>query len=153
MGEVVKLFKYLTVFVIGAFGYALIELLWRWRTHWTMMVTGGICFMIIYALSRLERVPLAYKCAMGALAITAVEFTVGCIVNRALGWGVWDYSDLEYNIMGQVCLLFSIIWYLLCIPAFYLCRVLDNTLFLSYENKYEKVLQRKELFNKTDGDR
>ena len=148
-----NLFKYFNVFVIGAVGYALIELLWRGRTHWTMMITGGICFMIIYALSKLERVPLAYKCAMGALAITAVEFTVGCIVNIMLGWRVWDYSALEYNIMGQVCLLFSIIWYLICIPAFYLCKVLDNTLFLNYENKYERVLQKRQFSGKTDGDR
>ena len=139
-----NLFKYLNIFIIGAVGYALIELLWRGRTHWTMMVTGGICFMIIYALSKLDKVPLAYKCALGALFITAVEFIVGCIVNRMLGWGVWDYSALEFNIMGQVCLLFSIIWYLICIPAFYLCRLLDNTLFLSYENKYEAIFQRKE---------
>lgn len=147
-----NLFKYLNVFVIGAVGYALIELLWRGRTHWTMMITGGICFVIIYALSRLERVPLAYKCAMGALSITAVEFMVGCIVNIMLGWAVWDYSMLEYNIMGQVCLLFSIIWYLICIPAFYLCKILDNTLFLNYENKYGAILQRKENKEKSGRD-
>ena len=153
MGVAVSLLKYLNVFVIGAVGYALLELLWRGRTHWTMMITGGICFMIIYALSRLERVPLAYKCAIGALSITAVEFVVGCIVNRMLGWGVWDYSDLEYNIMGQVCLLFSILWYLICIPALYLCKVLDNTLFVNYECRYEAISGSKKGSKNTLGDR
>ena len=138
------LVKYFSIFTVGAIGYALIELAWRGRTHWTMMITGGICFMIIYALSKLERIPLAYKCAMGALGITSVEFIVGCIVNKALGWGVWDYSTMQFNIMGQICLLFSIIWYLMCIPALYLCKVLDNTLFLNFEEKYESVFRKKQ---------
>jgi uncharacterized membrane protein len=136
--------KYLSIFSIGAVGYAIIELAWRARTHWTMMITGGICFMIIYTLSKISRIPLAYKCAIGAISITVVEFIVGCIVNRSLGWGVWDYSNMEFNIMGQVCLLFSIIWYLICIPALYICKLLDNTLFLSYERKYEEIFRKKE---------
>ena len=23
---------------------------------------------------------------------------------------IWDYSDLQFNIMGQICLLFCIVW-------------------------------------------
>ena len=130
------LLKYFSVFSIGAIGYALIELVWRSRTHWTMMITGGICFVIIYFLSRLNRVPLAYKCALGSIIITGVEFIVGCVVNRVLGWGIWDYSSMQFNICGQICLLFSIMWYLLCIPALYLCKLLDAKLFASYENRY-----------------
>ena len=136
--------KYFSIFTVGALGYALIERAWRGRTHWTMMITGGICFMMIYMLSKLERVPLAYKCAIGALCITGIEFIVGCIVNKALGWGVWDYSSMQFNIMGQVCLLFSIIWYLISIPALYLCKVLDNTCFLNFEDKYGSLSEKKE---------
>ena len=80
---------------------------------------------------------MAYKCALGAAAITVVEFLVGCLVNRMLGWHVWDYSRLEFNIMGQVCLLFSVIWYLMCVPALYLGRMLDRTLFVYYEKIFE----------------
>ena len=29
------------LFLVGAGGYCLLELLWRGRTHWTMALTGG----------------------------------------------------------------------------------------------------------------
>lgn len=140
-----RILKYFSVFVIGGIGYGIIELLWRGRTHWTMLLTGGFCFLIIYFLNSLKRIPIAYKCAIGAASITVVEFFVGYVVNLMLNWKVWDYSMLEFNIMGQVCLLFCIVWYFLCLPSLYLCRLIDKTLFVYYENFFENR-RKKELF-------
>ena len=39
--------KYLFLFGIGGFIYALIEIMFRGHTHWTMMILGGICFIAI----------------------------------------------------------------------------------------------------------
>ena len=39
------------------------------------------------------------------------------IVNIILQWNVWDYSNVPFNVMGQICLPFSIIWFFLSLPA------------------------------------
>ena len=49
--------------------------------------------------------------------ITTVEFTVGIIVNVWLKLGVWDYSSKPYNLLGQVCLLYTNLWFLLSLFA------------------------------------
>ena len=118
-------FGLLAIFAVGAVGYSLLELLWRGYTHWTMAVTGGVCFSAIYALEKkLRRCELWLKCLAGTAVITAAEFLVGCVVNRGLGWGVWDYSARRGNLLGQICPLFSLIWFALCVVLFPLCALL-----------------------------
>ena len=38
-----------------------------------------------------------------SIIITAVEFTSGLILNVWLGLGIWDYSNMPFNILGQIC--------------------------------------------------
>jgi uncharacterized membrane protein len=117
--------KYLMVFLIGAVGYASLERLFRGFTHWTMFAAGGIVLVILYSVnSKIETAPLWQKCLAGALIITAVELAVGCVVNLWLGWRVWDYSSYPYNFLGQICLAFTSLWFLLCIPLAYFTRYL-----------------------------
>ena len=59
--------------------------------------------------------PLLGQAAICALAITAVEFAAGLFLNVWLGLGVWDYSNLAGNIMGQVCPQFMALWFVLSI--------------------------------------
>lgn len=108
----------LKVYAIGSVGYSLIEIMWRGFTHWTMAIAGGTCFLLIHIYNR--RHPdkkLWKKCLMGAAIITGIEFTTGCIVNLIFQLNVWDYSARPLNILGQICPLFSILWFLLCIPV------------------------------------
>ena len=42
--------------------------------------------------------------------ITVLEFCTGCIVNLWLGWGVWDYSGMPGNILGQICPQYMLLW-------------------------------------------
>ena len=57
------------LFCLGALGYGCIELAWRGRTHWTMLLAGGVCMLALWALNeRLARWPLLARCAAGALA-------------------------------------------------------------------------------------
>ncbi len=108
----------LKTFMLGALGYPLIELAYRRRTHWTMAVTGGMCLVALRRVSmRHGHRKLAVRCAMGALWITAVEFCVGCVVNRKMNWGVWDYSKNRGNLLGQVCPMFTAMWFALCAPV------------------------------------
>ena len=119
------------IYLIGSIGYSGIEILWRGFTHWTMAVTGGICFLLLYRLNfRCLRDHWAVKCLKGSAIITGVEFIVGCIVNRQLHWNVWDYSDSFGNVLGQVCPLYSILWFFLCIPVFKLATSLKRKFFL-----------------------
>lgn len=111
--KVLKLIgKFLALFLIGGAAYFGIECLWRGWSHWTMFILGGLCFVIIGGLNEFYgwEMPFWKQCLIGAAVITALEFAVGMIVNKWLGWAIWDYSNLPLNICGQICLPFSLIW-------------------------------------------
>ena len=100
------------VFLTGCFVYSLLEIASRGFTHWTMTLTGGLILTILYEMHvRLTGTPLWQKCLIGSVIITSVEFTVGVIVNIILRWNVWDYSDMPFNVLGQICLPFTVLWF------------------------------------------
>lgn len=112
--------------VLGGGMYVLIELLWRRRTHVSMFCVGGICFALIGAIhERFRRVWMPIRCGMCAVAVTAVEFVSGCLLNRRWRLNVWDYSDQRHHIMGQVCPLYTFFWGVLSAvawPVYRRCR-------------------------------
>jgi uncharacterized membrane protein len=123
-----KVKEYSIVFAIGGVIYSLIEIISRGFTHWTMTITGGAAFVTLYMINiRLKARSLITKCFIGSIAITLIEFIVGIIVNKRLNMGVWDYSNQKLNIMGQVCPLFTLIWFFLCIPGFLLCYIIKKS--------------------------
>ena len=84
-----KIRDYSVICLIGSVGYSLLEILWRGFTHWTMAATGGLCLTLLYRLDQKHsREGLFLRCLKGATLITAVEFLVGCLVNRLLKWQV-----------------------------------------------------------------
>ena len=122
-----KVLEFATVFLTGGAAYSLLEILWRGYTHWTMTITGGICFTVLYILHVYARtISFLTRCVIGTAVITLVEFAVGCTVNLWLGWHVWDYADVPGNVLGQICLPFSLIWLLLCAAACPICRRLAD---------------------------
>lgn len=110
------------LFLIGGFIYVLIEMIARGFSHWSMFILGGICFVIIGLLNEILpwEMTLQCQCLSGACIITILEFITGLIVNKALHWNVWDYSDRPLNILGQVCLLNSFYWIILSGVAIFL---------------------------------
>lgn len=46
--------------------------------------------------------------------VTIAEFIAGCILNIWLGLGIWDYSHMWGNILGQICPQFIAVWFVLC---------------------------------------
>jgi uncharacterized membrane protein len=128
--------KYILIFLIGALGYGLMETLARGFTHWTMLVAGGVVFVILYYMnSKNENAPLWQKALTGAFVITMIELAVGCIVNLWLGWNVWDYSGYSYNFLGQICLAFTALWFILSIPLSYFTRYLHIRRFRIRQNR------------------
>lgn len=120
-----RILTYSTLYSIGSVGYGIIEILFRGYTHWSMLITGGGCLVALYKIN--ERLPRGMKgffkkCALGAASITGIEFSVGIIVNKLLHLNVWDYSHLKFNLLGQISLLFTLMWFLLCIPVMPLCE-------------------------------
>ena len=107
-----RVVKPLILFLIGGLAYILMELLFRWHTHWTMFIVGGLCFLLLGAINEYTEwdVPLLIQSLIGGAIITEIEFFAGCIINLWLGWNVWDYSSLPFNVLGQICLPFSVIW-------------------------------------------
>ena len=51
--------------------------------------------------------------AISTVIITVVELITGLIVNIGLKLDVWDYSKYPYNFMGQICVRYTIIWFLI----------------------------------------
>lgn len=118
------LYKYIVLMATGGLLYVLLEMAWRERSHWTMFLLGGICFVCLGLIN--EVIPwdmlLWQQIIIGACIVTMLEFLTGCIVNLWLGWAVWDYSGLPGNILGQICPQFIGLW----IPVVLVAIVLDD---------------------------
>lgn len=115
------------LFSFGAISYGLIEVIWRGHTHPSMLLAGGICFFGIRTIvKRFKNLNPLYKGLLCSAVITSVEFVFGVIFNIILKQNVWDYSGVPFNIAGQVCLLYSVIWALLSIITFPLCEKLNK---------------------------
>ena len=120
-----KILKYSALGTVGGVLYNILEILWRGRTHISMTFAGGISLVMIYILNeKARRLSLFKKSIIGAVIITVVEFVSGLIVNVKMGLHVWNYSDRTFHFMGQVCLLYSFFWFLLCIPVNFVCKKL-----------------------------
>lgn len=120
--------KYIIIFGLGAFIYGAIEVIVRGYTHWTMALTGGAVMALFMLINRSRDVNILLRCLLGALVITSLEFAVGAVVNLGLGWNVWDYSEKPFNIMGQICPLFTLGWFALSLPGFMLCTAVEKRL-------------------------
>jgi len=116
-----KLAQHIYAFLMGYFIYSLIEIVCRGYTHWTMSLTGGLVLSLLYGINSRKTATLIKSCFIGSAVITAIEFAVGVYDNIIMHWNVWDYSDMPFNLLGQICLPFSAGWFVLCIPAYYLC--------------------------------
>lgn len=136
-----KILKALFLWAIGGTIYYAVELLWRGYSHWTMFILGGLCFVLIGALNELYRWDMALISQMfiSALVITFLELITGLIVNKWLHWGVWDYSQVPYNFMGQICLLYTNLWFLLSLAGIILDDFIRYRL-LGEEKPHYKIL-------------
>ena len=111
-----KIWKNCLLFYTGGTVYLSLELLYRGRSHGSMFLAGGLCFLLIGHLNRVEpKLPLPLRAVVGAAIVTAVELGTGMLVNRQ--YQVWDYRDQPGNFMGQICPLFSALWIPLSLAA------------------------------------
>ena len=80
-----------------------------------MFLPGVVCFYLIGLINEFYPwdMPLISQMFISSIIITTLEFIFGVILNIWLKLGIWDYSNMPYNLCGQICLLFSILWFLL----------------------------------------
>jgi len=123
--------KLLALFIAGGIVYLGVEILWRGHTHWSMGIVGGLCFILVGLINEVftYKMYLEIQAVIASVIITVVEFFAGLLINVKLGWDVWDYSNLPFNIMGQVCLLFMILWFFLSFVAIIFDDVLRAIVF------------------------
>lgn len=128
------------IFYLGGMFYLGVELLWRQWTHGSMFLLGAACFYLVGNLDRERRdMPVLLQMIFGTMIVTVLEFFTGVIVNRMLLLNVWDYSHLPYNLFGQVCVNFSLLWFPLCGIAILLDDWLRYVLFQTPIPKYRWI--------------
>jgi len=108
-----ELFRQFVIMLYGGFIYGAVEILYRGHTHPSMFILGGLSLVWVGGLNCFfrRRLPIPVQMAIGSVIITLGEFVCGMIVNVQFGMDVWDYSDMPFNLYGQVCLLFMVIWF------------------------------------------
>lgn len=109
------------IFLAGAVGYGLMEIIWRGYTHYSMLLAGGIVLLGAYIINRYNvRSHLLLRAFAVTLLIITVELLFGLVFNMLLGQQVWDYSDKPFNYFGQICFSYSLLWQLLSVGICFL---------------------------------
>ena len=136
MLDMVKIYNNVILWLTGGIIYFYMEIAFRGYSHFSMLICGGVCFITvgcmgrkILANSKNMLVALPEIMVSGMLIITFYEFVTGVLVNKVLGWNVWDYSEQKYNVMGQICLIYSLLWSVLSLLCVYLDIIIRKYIF------------------------
>ena len=139
--------KYLTLFLVGGAFYYALEMLFRGYSFLAMAGCGGLCLIICGVLNEKDRcMPLVLQMAIAAFGITAIEFVFGLVLNVWLDLGMWDYSNMPGNILGQICPQFMVLWFFLSAVGIILDDVIRWRFFGEEKPHYH-------LFKKGSGDK
>jgi uncharacterized membrane protein len=134
-----KIFEYMTLLIYGGVIYYFIELAYRGYSHYTMILVGGLCFVCIGLLNELYtyKMSLIKQMIISCVIVTVIELIAGAILNILLKLKIWDYSNLKFNLFGQISLRTSIIWFFLALPAIYLDDYLRYWMFKEEKPQYK----------------
>lgn len=127
-------FEYLFLLILGGAIYYGIEVLWRGYSHVAMFFVGGMCFILIGLINEVIDWNMVFwkQMIIGDLCVLTLEFAFGVIFNIILKQNIWDYSNLPFNLFGQICLPFAILW----LPIVAIAIVLDDWIkFLFFHGK------------------
>ena len=121
-----RISEYLFCWALGGTLYYAVELLFRGYSHWSMFLLGGFCFLF-FAWQGLQggwKTPLWKQVLRCTVFVTSGEFITGIFVNKWMQWNVWDYSDQPFQLFGQICLPFTILFSGLCALGVFLAAYL-----------------------------
>ena len=136
-----SILKYLVLFLIGGITYYFIEIAYRGYSHFSMIIVGGICFILIGSINEFsnKEIPLLIQMLISVILINVVELISGIIINKILLLNVWDYSQLRFNFLGQISLNSSIAWFLLSLIAIYIDDLLRYVIYKEDMPKYKFI--------------
>ena len=135
-----SLLKYSVLLSYGGMLYVCIELLFRGRSDVSMMFCGGLSFVFIGLINNIIpwEMPLWIQSIIGGfLIVTPLEYIFGLLFNQ--DFTVWDYRMQAFNVNGQVCLLFSLLWCIISIAAIILDDYLRYWLFNEDKPHYKII--------------
>ena len=109
--------------------YFILEVIWKTFNNRTDQISWTMLILAIILSICLERcgaelpwnIPLSLQAMICTAVITSTEFLSGYILNVILKLDIWDYSNMPFNILGQICPQFMFLWYILSlifIPVF-----------------------------------
>ena len=108
------LYKNAVIFFIFGVSYVFLEVFYRGHSATSMFFVGGLCGLLIGLINEITpKMPILLQMLLGSVIVTFIELVTGYILNIKLGLHIWDYSNLRFNILGQVSLLFSVLWFFL----------------------------------------
>ena len=135
--------KILTLWAALGVMYVAMETVFRGYSHPSMLIVGGLCGVLVGAINqhpRFYNAPVVLQSIVGAVIVLVVEFLAGCVLNLWLGLDVWDYTGQPGNILGQVCPLFGLLWFLIMPLAIWAEDTARWFIWL-----YESVIYKREL--------
>ena len=123
--------KYLFLLLVGGFSYFYLEILYRGYSHYSMIICGGLAFILCGFINQKFgfQIPLIIQMFISAIIITSLELITGILFNIVLGANVWDYSNMPYNLYGQICLAYSTLWFFLSLICIFADDFLRHHLF------------------------
>ena len=122
-----KFLRKCILFYLGGSAYFILELLWRGRSHGSMFLLGGTCFLLIGTLcQKLRQLTLSMQLLLSAGLVTTLELLTGLLVNRS--YQVWDYRRMPCNYRGQICLSYAMLWIPVSLLAILLYNAADRIL-------------------------
>lgn len=134
------LLKYLTLFMTGGLFYYFLEITVRHYSHVSMIICGGLAMVLCGGLNQTFRhMGLLWQMILSSIVITELEYITGYIVNIKMGLLVWDYSDMPFNLGGQICLPYSILWMILSPGIILLDDMIRHRLFGEKKVKYHII--------------
>ena len=152
--KVLNFFNYLLIWLVGGFIYYMIEILYRGYSHPSMFIVGGFCLVLIGLLNEYTyswNMYFELQVLIGDIIVLILEFCTGLIVNVWLGLNVWDYSNMKFNVLGQVCPQFALLW----LPIIVAAILLDDWIRYHYldgeKPRYRFWIKEKFFKNKTEG--
>lgn len=135
---ILRIFQLIIIFILCGTVYSIMEILFKGSergTHWSMFVLSGLAGVIfIDGLNNIYSYEMDFllQSFISSIMITIWEYFTGNIFN--LDYSIWDYRNMPFNFQGQICLPFTILWFVL---AIIFIPVLDYIEWKIFKYKYD----------------
>ena len=96
----------------GGVVFCALQLLLTGNCHWTDLAVFSLLCIPLDAVN--ERMPWTFplwlQAVLGGIVLIVSQLAAGLVFNVWLGLGLWDYTPLFGNFLGQICPQYMILW-------------------------------------------